>query len=147
MRIRYILMNNIGFKLLALLLAFITLIYVGETAKTVSEQTVLEKLFKRADYISKPLTVKPIFVGVVPDGYEFLDSDAKPFPESILVIGPAGLLDGKKFVYTKPIDLSEHTKTKPVEVELESVSRSVTPQGAKVQVYLAVKKIEETHKK
>ena len=52
MRIRYILLNNIGFKLLALLLAFITLIYVGETTKTDSEQTVLEKLFKRADYIS-----------------------------------------------------------------------------------------------
>ena len=50
MRIRYILLNNIGFKLLALLLAFITLIYVGETTKTDSEQTVLEKLFKRAAF-------------------------------------------------------------------------------------------------
>ncbi len=97
--------------------------------------------------MSKTLTDRHVFVGAVPEGYEFLDSDAKSFPESVLAIGPAGLLADKKFLYTKPIDLSERTKTKTVEVELESVSRSVTPQGAKVQIYLAVKKIEGTREK
>ena len=86
-------------------------------------------------------------MGAVPEGHEFLDSDTKLFPESILVIGPAGLLADKKFLYTEPIDLSEHTKTKTVEIELQSVSRSVTPQGAKVQVYLAVKKIKGAREK
>jgi len=140
MKFRNILTHNIGLKLLALILAFLTLIYVGETEKSDQDKTVLQKLFVRTDYVSKRLEVVPIFAGKAPGGYELLKSAVRVSPESVLVIGPAEFLSDKEAIFTEPIDLSEHTKPKIVSVKLEAISRAIKSQEAKVQVHLAVEK-------
>jgi hypothetical protein len=134
-------LNNIGLKTLSLILAFITLVYVAETIKTDSgDSTVLQKLFMGSGYITKELAVKPVFLGEVPKGYKFIEEDVRVFPESVVLIGPTRFLSDKKFIYTKPISLSEHTKTKNLNIELESVSRSIKSQEVKAQVFLPIKK-------
>lgn len=142
MKFNNIILNNFGLKALSLILAFITLVYVGETIKTDSDdRTILQKVFSRAGYISKELTVKPIFVGEAPEGYRFLESEAKVSPETVVVIGPERFLADKKFIYTKPIHIREHTKTKTLAVELKSVSRSIKSREIKTQVFLPIEKI------
>lgn len=139
MKIGAIISNNIGFKLLALFFAFITLVYVGETAKTDSgDSTVLQKLFWRSDVISKKMEIRPIFVGSTLSGYTFIKEEAKVSPESIVVIGPARHLSDKVHIFTKPIDLSEHTKSKTITVSLENISRAIKSQELTVQVYLPI---------
>jgi len=141
MKIRNIFFNNVGLKILSLLLALIVLIYVGEAIKTDLDKTVLQKLFSRPGYISKKLYVKAIFVGELKEGYQLQKNEVKSYPESIMVIGPSKFLAKKEYIFTVPIDLSEHTKTKTLDVELASISRSIKSQKAKAQIYLPIKKI------
>ena len=147
MKIKNLFLNNIGLKLLALLLAFITLMYVGEATKTDFDRTVLQKLFSGSDYISKRLYIKPVFVGNVPEGYVFRRDETKIFPEAIIVIGPAKFLSGKEAIATSPIDLSEHTKTGTLDVGLESISRSIKSQRTKVQIFLRIEKAKRKSEK
>lgn len=146
MKLKKVLLNNIGLKLLALLLAFVTWFYIGEATKVASQKTVLQKIFSPAYYSSKKLYIKPIFVGSVPRGYEFTETDVKVMPEFIVVLGPSNILSEKEFIYTNPIDLSEHTKTRSVDIELKSISPSIKLQEANAQVYLPIKKLGKTTK-
>lgn len=144
MKIGNTLLNNFWLKAFSLFLAFITLVYVGETAKTDSDdRTVLQKVFARSGYISKELTIKPIFVGEPHEGYRFHKERVTVVPDSVLVIGPARFLSDTKFIFTKPINLSEHTKTKTLTVDLESVSRSIKPQEMNAQIFLPIEKTNE----
>lgn len=142
MKLRSLFFNNIGLKLLALMLAFITLFYVSEATKTDSQATMLQKVFSRSSYILKELYVKPVFVGNPPDGYEFLEGNVKVAPASVLVIGPARFLSDKEFMFTKPINLGKHTKARMLDVELENVSSSVKSQKTKIQIYLPIEKVK-----
>lgn len=146
MKLNKALLNNLGIKFLALLLALITWIYVSEATKVDEEKTILQKLLGSSNYIAKKLLVKPVFVGNVPEGYEFLKDEIKIDPESIVVVGPSRILAVREYVYTKPIDMSEHTKTKTVDSDLENISRSIDFQKTRVQIYLPVKKIIITEK-
>ena len=143
MKIKRILLHNVGLKSVALVLALVTWLYVGEATKEDSEQTVLQKLLSTTPYISKKLYIQPVFIGNIPEGYRFLKEGVKVTPESIVVMGPAKLLSDKEKIYTKPIDLSEHTKSKMIDTTLESISRSVKFQRIKVQVYLSVEKLKD----
>lgn len=126
--------------MLALVLAFVTWLYIGEVAKVDTRQTVLQKLLSRVHYVSKKLYVKPNFVGRVPNGYILLEDQVKVEPEFIVVVGPSKMLSKEDFIYTESIDLGEHTKTKSIEVGLQSISRWIRFQKAEVQVYLPVAK-------
>ena len=142
MKFRNIFINNFGLKILSLLLAFITFIYVGEAIKTDLDKTVLQKLFSRPGYISKKLYVKAIFVGELEKGYQLQKDAVKSYPESVMVIGPSKFIASKEYIFTEPIDLSEHTKTKTLDVELANISRSIKSQKTKAQIYLPIKKID-----
>jgi len=141
--VKKILSNNIGFKLLALGLAFVTWLYVGEVTKEDSKETVLRKLLSPVSYVSKKLIIKPVFEGEVLPGYKILKSEIRITPDSIVVLGPSRILLDKDFIYTKPIDLKEYTQTKTTEVGLESVSRAIRSSKNKVQVYLPVEKLAQ----
>ncbi|MBN1354504.1 MAG: hypothetical protein JW994_07535 [Candidatus Omnitrophica bacterium] len=143
MSIRKILLNNIGIKLLTLCLAVITWFYVSEVTKQDSDKTVLQKLLTPATYISKKLYVKPIFVGNLQTGYVFKENEIKTTPEFVVVIGPSAILSKKENIYTMPIDISEYTSARTIDVELERISRPIRFQKAKVQVYLPIFKAEE----
>ena len=126
--------------MLALLLACITWFYVAETAKPGMKKTALQHLLTPTHYVSKTLDVVPIFVGVAPDGYTLVRSKAKVTPAEMVVLGPADVLSRAENIYTQPIDVSEYTKNKTIEVSLQNMARSVKLRGTKVQVYLPVEK-------
>ena len=142
MKIKRILLNNLGLKVAALFLAFVTWFYVSDLTEQDSGKTVLQKLLSQTPYISKKLTIKPIFVGDVPEGYVFKKEDVKVVPETMVVLGPSGILSTKEIMYTAPIDLSEHAKSKMLEVGLANINRSIKIQKTKVQVFIPVEKNE-----
>lgn len=141
MKISKVITNNMGLKAIALMLALVTWVYVGEAAKIDGEKTALRRLLSPSDYIAKKLIIKPIFVAGVPVGYEFLANEVKVMPDSIVVVGPSKILSSKEFIYTNPIDLTEHTKTKTIEIGLEDISRSIQFDQTEVQVHLPVRKL------
>ena len=143
MKLKRILFNNIGLKLLALVLAFVTLLYVGEAAKVGSKKTVLRKLLLPSSSVTKTLRVEPIFVGAVPEGYAFLENDVTVSPEFVIVMGPSRVLAKKEAIYTESIDLSTLTKSRTLDVSLETFARSPKDRDAKVRVYIPVGKTEK----
>ena len=142
MKIRRILLSNVGLKIAALFLAFVTWFYVSDLTEEDPGKTVLQKLFSQTPYMSKKFVIKPIFVGYVPEGYVFKKEDVKVAPETMVVLGPSEILAGKEVIYTVPIDLSEHTKAKMLEVDLANINRSIKIQKTKVQVFIPVEKNE-----
>lgn len=143
MKIKRILLNNFAIKILALILAFVTWVYVGEATKEGSDQTVLQRLLSSSSYGSKKLQIKPVFMGDVPEGFRLVKENVKVNPDSILVVAPSRALPKKEFISTDPIDLSEHTISKTVDVELENLSKTIELQKTKVQVFIPVEKIEK----
>jgi len=141
MKLSKILLNNAGIKFLALVLALVTWIYASEATKMDADKTILQKLLSPSSYITKELTVKPIFVGKVPAGYKFIEEGVKVTPSEIVVAGPAKDLEEREEIYTKSIDLEEYTKTKSVGIGLKSLSRLINFQKITVEVYLPIQKI------
>lgn len=142
MRIRRILLNNIGLKALAFFLAFVTWFYVGEVTGADPDKTVLQKILASSRFVGKRLTVQPDFSGSLPEGYRLLKSEIKVTPEYVIVLGPSKILSVRNSIRTKPIDLAEYTQTKTLDVELEDISRSIKSPKIKIQVHLPVKKLE-----
>jgi len=140
MKFKKILFNNLGIKVLALILAFITWLYIGEVTKKSSGKTILQKLLTPRTLSVKTMTVKPILVGRVPEGYEIAREDIKVEPETIIVAAPRGILMDKEFIYTKPIDLGEYTRPKVLDAELKDISRAARLEKVTVRVILPIKK-------
>jgi len=143
MKIKNKLLNNIGFKALALFFALATWFYVGEATKEDTSKTAFEKIFMPKNYMARTLFVKPVFVGKVPEGYRLVDQKLEVSPDTVLVVAPVKVLSGKEFIYTEPIDLSEYTKTKLLDVGLRSFSTSVKVESATVRVLLPIEKNPE----
>ena len=131
MKLKRILLNNSGLKLLT---------------KEVTEKTVLQKILA-SQYDTKSLYIKPIFVGKVPEGYEFLEDKVKITPEHIIVVGPSNILSKREFIYTNPIDLSEHARTKTLDVRLDRISPTIKLQNVEARIYLPIKTMgKKSHK-
>lgn len=143
MKLKNAVINNFGMKALSLVLAFLTWFYIGEATRVGPDKTVLEKILSRAPYASRMVTVKPLLVGVVPEGYSLIERDIKVTPGSLLIVGPKSLIKKAEFVETEPIDLSEHTKSKTFTLRLMNVSNSVKIHDAEVQIYLPIEKKEK----
>jgi len=143
MKIKKILLNNLALKSLALLLAFVTWLYVGEATKIDSDKTVLQRLMPSSSYITKKLYVKPLFVGEIPEGYKLASDQIQVDPEYIVVVGPSGILSRKEFIYTQPIDIGEYTKEKMISIGLESISRSIKFPQTEVQIFLPIQSVTE----
>ena len=111
-----------------------------------SGKKALRRLFESPYFVSKRLLVKPNFTGVIPDGYKLIVEDITVDPNYIVVVGPGEILSEKEIVLTKPIDLSEYTKTKIVETELENISRSLKFEKTKAKVCVPIGKASEEAK-
>jgi len=144
MKIKGIFLHNLGLKFLALLLALVTWLYVGEVNKKDNERTVLQRILMLSNYTTKKMYIKPIFVGTVPEGYEFVESGISVTPPFIMVTGPSKVLEKKEFVYTKAIDLGEYTKSKEIEIGLENISPSIRLRNIKIKVNLTIAKKNST---
>ncbi len=146
MKIKKILLNNIGLKVLALVLALVTWFYIGEITEEGTNQTIVQRFRSPSYFVSKKLSIQPNFVGEVPPGYMLIQDDIKVDPEYMVVLGPETILSKKEFIYTKPIDLSEYTKTKTLDVGLERISHEIRIQKTDVSIFIPVKKITEKGK-
>ena len=143
MKIKKILLNNIALKLLALVLAFMTWVYVGELNEGDSGRTLTQRFLSSSYLVSKKLYVHPNFTGELPEGYKLMHDDLKIMPGYIVVVGPAKILANKEYIYTKPIDLGEYTKTKTLEIGLQNISRTIKVEKTNVEVFLPIKKTGE----
>jgi len=143
MKIKKALLNNIGLKALALVLALVTWFYIGEITEEGTNKTLVQRFLSSPYFVSKKLSIQPNFVGEVPSGYKLMQDDIKVDPEYIVVLGPAKILSKKEFIYTKPIDLSEYTKTMTLNVGLEDISHAIKVQKTAVSVFVPVNKITE----
>jgi len=143
MKIKKALLNNIGLKALALVLALVTWFYIGEITEEGTNKTLVQRFLSSPYFVSKKLSIQPNFVGEVPSGYKLMQDDIKVDPEYIVVLGPAKILSKKEFIYTKPIDLSEYTKTMTLNVGLEDISHAIKVQKTDVSVFVPVNKITE----
>ncbi len=141
MKVRKILLNNIGLKTLAFVLALVTWFYIGEIIDEDTGKTLAQRFLSSPHFISKKLFILPNFEGEVPSGYKLIQDDIRIEPEYIVVLGPAKILSKKEFIYTKSIDLSEYTKSKTLAVGLESISHAIKVQKTDVNVFIPVKKI------
>ena len=146
MKIKKALLNNMGLKALALVLALVTWFYIGEITEEGSDKTLIQRFLSSSYFVSKKLSIQPHFVGEVPSGYRLIQDDIKIEPEYIMVLGPAKILTKKEFIYTKPIDLSEYTKTKTLDVGLENISHAIKVQKTDISVFIPVKKSAEKEK-
>jgi len=146
MKIKKMLLNNLGLKILALVLALVTWFYIGEITEDGTDKTIIQRFLSSSYFVSKKLFIQPNFSGEVPSGYKLLQDDIKIDPEYIVVLGPAKILSKKNFIYTKPIDLNEYTKTRTLDVELENISHAISVQKTDVNVFIPVKKIEGKEK-
>jgi len=142
-KIKKIFLNNIALKLLAVMLAFMTWVYVGELNEDDSSKTLVQRFLSSSYLISKKLYVQANFTGELPEGYTLLQDDLKITPEYIVVVGPSKFLVHKEHIYTQPIHLDEYTKTRTLEVGLKNISRTIKVEKTNVEVLLPIKKTGE----
>jgi len=143
MKIKKILLNNIALKLLALVLALMTWVYVGELNEDDSSKTFVQRFLSSSYLVSKKLYVQLNFTGELPKGYKLMQDDLKVTPAYIVVVGPSKVLANKEYIFTKPIDLGEYTKTNTLEIGLENISRTIKVEKTNVEVFVPVKKTGE----
>jgi len=105
-------MNNIGLKLIALLLAIITWFYiVVELQKgAVEEREVLQRILPYR-MVSKQVPVKLDLVGEPPKGFAIDKENLAITPSACIIVGPKSLLEKLTTVSTQPVDVSKMTKT------------------------------------
>ena len=105
--------NNLGLKLLALLLAIITWVYVVIELQegNVAEKEVLQSILPPYRMVSKKISIKLNLVGEPKEGYEVAYDKVVLKPSQFLIVGPKSLLKDISSVDTEPVDLSGHVKT------------------------------------
>ncbi len=139
-----IFLNNLGLKLLALFLAFITWFYIAvELQKGAAKER--EVLYRMLPYklTSKKIPIKLNLVGPPLKGYKVIYDKIVMTPSVCVMIGPRSLLDGLPAIYTEPIDISGYTKTFNEDVALVSPVKGIAMKERFVSVTIPVAKIED----
>lgn len=144
MGIKKFFLNNIGLKLIALVLAVITWIYiVGELDKgTPEDRAALEKLLPYR-MTAKIFPIQLNLTGESKEGYEILTDSVTITPRDVMVVGPRSLLSRVAFIKTEPIDISEHTKSISEDVSLMPLAKGLSIKEKFVSVKIPIKKIAE----
>ena len=141
MRLKRVVLNNIGLKLIALFLAVITWVYiVGELNKVAPEERAsLERLLPYR-MTAKFLPVQINLIGESREGYTVIKDKVIADPHGIMVIGPRSLLGRLGFVKTEPIDISAYTKPLTKDVSLMPLARGLSVKEKFVTVTIPIQK-------
>ena len=135
--------NNLGLKIMSLVLAIATWFYVSlELAKLKSEEEKAIISMLRYQVISKTLPVQLTIVGEVRENCEVITDDITIDPETIVVIGPDSILNKVNFVRTMPVDISEYTRDIIKDVELAPIAEGITLRHSLVKVHIPIIKTE-----
>ena len=144
MRVKRWITNNIGLKLLSLILAIITWYYVsGELARLKSEEEEAIVSMLHYEVISKKLPVKVTIVGEVRKDCKIEMDGVAVVPESIIVMGPKHILSEVTFARTVPIDITEYTRDVTKQVKLAPIAKGMTIEDVLVNVYIPIVKTGE----
>lgn len=141
MRVKTWIVNNIGLKILSLLLAIATWFYVyQELAKLKSEKekAIIDML--QYDVVTKRLPVQLTLVGELKSEYEIKTDGITIDPAYCVVIGPEIILQDVKTARTVPINLNEYTKDINREVLLAPIAEGISLKDFSVKVYIPILK-------
>lgn len=134
--------ENIGLKLIALILAFMLWFYVVSELRKGSEEEnqFLDKVFPRQQVAAKKLSIKPIFVGRLRSGYEIAGNKVVTVPDYCIVVGTKDILEKIKFIYTMPVDLGGASKSFTKSVALNPIAPGIYMEETFVEVTVPVEK-------
>ena len=137
--------NNLGLKVLSLILAIATWYYIAwelEKAKIEEERAIFSML--HYDVISKKLPIQLIMVGDAVEGYEIIESGVTIDPQVCVVIGPKHILENIESARTVPLDISEYTKAIDAQLSLAPIARGIVLKDDFVKVHIPIVKKKET---
>lgn len=141
MRVKRWITNNIGLKIISLVLAIVTWFYISlelEKIKSEEEQSIINML--NYEVVSKKLPVQLTIVGEARENCKVVMDKVIIEPATIIVIGPDSILSKVNFVRTVPVDISEYTQDVVREVELAPIAEGLNLKHGLVRVRIPIVK-------
>jgi len=139
--------NNLGLKILALILAMGTWFYINmelTKVKTEEERAIFSML--HYDVISKKLPIQVTIVGVMRPGFKIDTEGITIDPETCVVIGPKNMLDDVDIARTVPVDISEYTQDIIKDLELAPIAKGLELKNYFVKIYIPIAREGESKK-
>ncbi|MDD5613670.1 MAG: YbbR-like domain-containing protein [Candidatus Omnitrophica bacterium] len=136
MKLIKIVKNNFAYKLVALLLAATTYMYVqgeiGIKGIGISDRELTK------DIVSKVVPVKVIVKGEPPAGYRILASSIKVNPDKVIIIGKKDDLSRISNIETQEIDIRKFTNTQSLSVSLMPAENAINISSKVVTVEIPI---------
>jgi YbbR domain-containing protein len=139
MRAKKWITNNLGLKILSLILAIGTWFYVNHELtriKNEGEKAIVNML--RYDVILKRLPIQLTVVGEVKEGYEIVTDSITIDPKTCIVIGPKNILNEVSFARTMPVDVTGCAKDIDEQVALAPIATGIALKDNFVKVYIPI---------
>jgi len=127
--------TNLLYKLVALILAVITYIYVQNEISS-SGKFHNQQFLKELDF--KVVPVRVVFKGEPPPGYRILTANVKVKPEKVVVMGKKEDLDKIMEISTQEIDVRKFTHTRTLYVSLKPVENAIIGDKGVIEVEIPV---------
>ena len=137
--------ENIGLKIIALVLALITWFYIVKQLNmegTKEEMQLLKKIMPDENIIAKKLIIKPIFIGHPKNGFDIVRKKVVMIPEFCIVVGTKDALESIKCAYTIPIDVGGLSQSFTKSVPLSPIP-GVYLEETLVQVMVSIDREKE----
>lgn len=144
MRIKEIILNNFLAKLIALIFAFATWIYVFDLMNSdpfPHRREASGDVFDKYDFGVKKMPVKPVFYGRPPSGYRVNFDNVKVDPSVIAVFGPKEVLSQVDEIRTETIDLSAYTRSRQFKVGIRSDVRYLRMEDKVVDISVPIEAV------
>ncbi|MEA3305720.1 MAG: hypothetical protein U9R52_02785 [Candidatus Omnitrophota bacterium] len=139
MKVKKWITNNIGLKILSLILAMATWYYIAwelEKIRDEEEMSIFSML--HYDVISKKLPIQLALVGDAIKGYEIITDGITIDPRFCVVIGPKRILGNIDSARTMPLDISEHTKDVDKQLSLAPIAKGIILKDDFVKVHIPI---------
>lgn len=142
-----IIFHNFWAKFFTLILAIATWFYVFDLTNSgesfIQKKQTIEDLFAEYKFIVKDVTVKPVFYGKPPKGYQVLVDDVTVTPSTISIYGPEDIIRNVEDLKTEKIDIGEYTRTFNFEASLVSDNDMLKFKDKAVEVFVPVEPVKD----
>jgi hypothetical protein len=137
--------ENIGMKLLALVLALMAWFYIVKALNQGSQEdmTLLSKIMPAESIAAKKLIIKPVFIGKPRTGYGIAGDKIRVSPAYCIVVGSKDVLGRIKFAYTVPIIVTGVDKPFTKAVPLNPIAPGVYMEETLVEVSVPVERMQQ----
>jgi hypothetical protein len=134
--------ENIGMKILALVLALIAWFYIVKALNQGSQEdmTLLSKVMPAESIAAKKLVIRPVFMGKPRAGYNIVGDKVAVAPAYCIVVGNKDVLGKIKFAYTVPILVTGVDKSFIKAVPLNPIAPGVYMEETLVEVSVPVER-------